>query len=148
MDERTQETNSDVKEVTWEQWLAKQRDELSLLLGKLAVLSTRPTNKDWDETIIIWQKTLLETIIDPLWKSMRQLKEDNKQLRDTLEKREAEITDVLEKMGNWQKDFQLRLEKLERVQRKLIEYLRENQMHRKETSDERLARLNKFWMMS
>jgi hypothetical protein len=120
MDEGTQKINLNIREVLFEDWLTERKETLSQLVGKLSVLQTRPTDTSWDVEVLNREKTLLDEIIKPLWLTVRKLKEENEKLRQTLEARDKEITDILDKTGNWIKHYQPILNKLEKEDQQLI----------------------------
>jgi hypothetical protein len=113
MDERTPEKVI-YQEVPWDEWHSDEKAKLSTLLGVLQALPTRSQDKDWDRKIIQWQIDLLQIVISPLWKDVRKLKDENKKIQDLLEKRDAEVTDILAKIQNWMKQYQPILERIEK----------------------------------
>jgi hypothetical protein len=120
MDERTPEKVIEkiiIKEVRWEDWLADERDKFSKWLGVLSTQPSEPHTKDWDEQLILWQKKFLEEIIDSLFKTTRSLKEQNENLRTLLKERDAQITDILDKVQKWMEYYTPLLKKIERQEK-------------------------------
>jgi len=107
------------REVWWEDWLAKERDRFSQLLGQLKALQTRPQTKEWDEQFIQWQKTFLETWVNSLWLDVRKLKQDNEKLGKTLEERDKQITDILTKTQKWIEHYQPLLDEIDKEKKQL-----------------------------
>ena len=119
MGERTPQVNPYVREITWEQWLSERKEELSRLMGQLQEMSNRPQTTIWDIGVILREKAFLETIIDALWKDVRKLKQDNGKLTKTLEEKDKQITDVLDKIGNWIKHYQPLLDEMDKEKKQL-----------------------------
>jgi hypothetical protein len=122
MDERPPEKiiiHETIQTILWEDWLSQRKEELARLQGQLCALPNRPTTIDWDINPMARERELLQTIIDPLWKDVRKLKEDNKQLRDVLEKRDKDITEFLVKTQDWMKHYKPLLDKIDEEQKQL-----------------------------
>ncbi len=105
------------REIWWEDWLAQERDRFSQWLGALKVLETRPQTKEWDVQFILWQKTFLETIVNTLWLDVRKLKADNEKLKNSLEERDKQITDILTKTQEWIKHYQPLLDEIDKQEK-------------------------------
>jgi D-mannonate dehydratase len=114
MDERTPEVNHFVREITFEDWLSEQKEELSRVTGILEALTERPSDKSWDMEPIKRQKALLDEVIKPLWIKVRKLQKDNENLQKSIEERDAQITDILVKTQQWMKHYQGLLDEIEK----------------------------------